>query len=445
MKLKRLTLTNFRNYSNFEIEFNKDLNVIIAPNGAGKTSILDAIAIGYSELLYEIQYKRGRRYKDEILSKLKFKYDDLQIDNQNYIAPYSKIELELDEQIIWDVIKVKNNTKEIQNLVPKYVDRYEFDSYIDDIVNNHTQLPIIIYYRVDRKEQNGYKNIFKEREIYNKSEYEALNDVFDKNINFDDIVSWFIEMQNQENYQIRKLEDFKYHLPQLATVRKVIEIMLDFDNSFKILNPRVEHYSNKFIIDREIDDGSYIEFNINQLSDGYKMVLIMAMDIAMRMEKANSSLKIPLSKHNEYEALIMIDEIDLHLHPKWQQIILTNLQKAFPKAQFIVTTHSPHIISSIEKEKLFILQNGEIANSYQPTYGKPIDELLFSIFELESLRYPKVNEKITFLAKFIYSNEYTQKDFDLYLEALEKEIGKDDIAILKLKLEKLKRDKNAKD
>jgi predicted ATP-binding protein involved in virulence len=230
--------------------------------------------------------------------------------------------------------------------------------------------------------------------------------------------------------------DFDFELPELVALKNAIEGMLP---NYK--NPRIKILKGKktidFLIDRE-ENGSVKEFQIEQLSSGYRTILAMAMDISARMSQANPHLA------NKSEAIILIDELDLHLHPKWQQTILSDLRRTFPNAQFIVTTHSPHIISSIQKEKLFKLENGEIQNHYQPTYGKPIDELLLSSFNLESLRYPKIQKKITFLENFIYSNEYNEKKFNIDLKELAEEIGRDDIAILKLKLEKLKRDKNAK-
>jgi len=135
----------------------------------------------------------------------------------------------------------------------------------------------------------------------------------------------------------------------LTAVREAIESMLP-----KFKNPRIEINPLLFMIDWEQEDGTIKKFQIEQLSDGYRTVLAMVMDISSRMAEANPQLG------NHSPAIIMIDELDLHLHPKWQQTILSDLTRTFPHAQFIVTTHSPQILSTVKKEYIFILENGSM-------------------------------------------------------------------------------------
>lgn len=96
-----------------------------------------------------------------------------------------------------------------------------------------------------------------------------------------------------------------------------------------------------------------ISRNFSSLSDGYRELLSLAADIAWRMAVLNPQLESP---YKETPGIIMIDEIELHLHPKWQSIILNCLQAVFPKVQFVVTTHSPLVIQSIEESRLRILR-----------------------------------------------------------------------------------------
>ena len=84
-------------------------------------------------------------------------------------------------------------------------------------------------------------------------------------------------------------------------------------------------------------------FIITQLSDGYKTLLGMVIDLSARMAMANPHLDEPLAA----EAIVMIDELDLHLHPQWQQRITGDLLRAFPNTQFIISTHSPYIVESV--------------------------------------------------------------------------------------------------
>ena len=292
-------------------------------------------------------------------------------------------------------------------------------------------MPLVIYYGTCRNcFDTPMRKVNFQKEFHR---FDALSNTLKGASNFTHFFQWFDAMEGVERREIQAQKDFDFQLPELKNIREAVSVIKGFQN------PRVKIRPLRFIIDKVNDDGSIQELQIEQLSAGYKATLSMIMDISARMSQANPHLG------NKSKAIILIDELDLHLHPKWQQTILSDLRRTFPNAQFIVTTHSPHIISSIHKSKLFKLADGKMENHYQSTYGKPIDELLLSSFDLESLRYPKVKNKITFLQEFIYSTTYNEKDFYIRLKEIEKDIGRDDIAILKLKLEKLKRDKNEKD
>ncbi len=424
-KLKTLKIINFRLIEELEIYFNKDVNVIIANNGAGKTTVLDAIATGLGVMV--------NKFHDG----LPFREQDLRINAQNKIENFMRIRLKSTDNLVWDISKNKSKiSSKMKALIPERYGDKEITSFTDRVIDAQDEekdfiMPLVIYYKTNRAvfdapmRKRNFKKEF--------SRFDTLDGVLKRDANFHRLFQWFDLMEDMERREQQSRRDFDYKLDELIEVRNAIESMLP---DFK--NPRIKTRPLRFMIDR-IEKGKITSLNIEQLSDGYRTVLAMIMDISARMAQANPKIG------NQSEAIILIDELDLHLHPKWQQTILSDLRRTFPNAQFIVTTHSPHIISSIQKEKLFKLENGEIQNHYQSTYGKPIDELLLSSFALESLRYPRVKEKITFLEKFIYSNEYNEKKFKIYLEELEQEIGKDDIAILKLKLEKIKRDKNAKD
>ena len=110
-----------------------------------------------------------------------------------------------------------------------------------------------------------------------------------------------------------------------------------------------------------------IELDVGQLSDGERGVLALVLDLARRLSQANPSLDDPLS---EGHAVVLIDEIDLHLHPKWQRQIIHNLTKTFPRCQFIATTHSPQVIGEVEHDRIHIMDDGEV---YSPTHSFGVD------------------------------------------------------------------------
>ena len=120
------------------------------------------------------------------------------------------------------------------------------------------------------------------------------------------------------------------------------------------------------------------ELIVNQLSDGEKCTLAMAGDLARRMAIANPAMADPL----QGEAVVLIDEIDLHLHPEWQRRIIAALTKTFPKCQFLLSTHSPPILGHLDSKSIWILQrtkSGISAKRPDDAYGQTTDRILEDI------------------------------------------------------------------
>jgi len=397
--LRKLTLTNFRGYEAFEIIFNKKLNVIVAENGAGKTSILDAIAIGYGAMLTRFPKVIGKT----------FEKNDLRIDFDNKAVPYMRVALESYSNIIWDRTQARNQTKTTKNLIPKPKGLKELNDYVDTIVDKEYkenisgyQIPLIMYYGTSRavlKSPMRKRNFKKEF-----SRFEALSGSLEANSDFTRLFQWFDAMQNEENKQLKIKRDLDYKLPILEAVRNSLNIVLP-----ELKNPRIETRPLRFVVDKFVD-GKKVEFSINQLSDGYKTVLAMVMDISARMAEANPYL----SNSNESEALIMIDEVDLHLHPRWQQNILIDLQEAFQNAQFIVTTHSPQVLTSIPNQAIQLISNSRLYAAPMGTEGAEASRVLKRVFGVD-LR-PQNNSITIKLNKYLdlvyedkWANEETLK------------------------------------
>lgn len=130
-------------------------------------------------------------------------------------------------------------------------------------------------------------------------------------------------------------------------------------------------YSNLRVSDDDppkllIDHGT-TTLSTRQLSDGERGTLAMVLDLTRRLAQANPEMSDPAA---EAEAVVLIDELDLHLHPKWQRQIVRDLCAAFPRCQFIATTHSPQIIGEVEHDRIQIIANGQV---YSPTHSFGVD------------------------------------------------------------------------
>ena len=351
-KIDKIKIKNFRLFKELEMNFNKDLNVIIADNGAGKTTILDAIATGFGAMLTRFPNIQG----------FSFKQQDLHINENNQQEPYMKIEINSIQNTFWDRVYRKNKTIKYSSYGVKEL-YYVVDSSVKkEEANESYQMPLIIYYGTNRSIFNPTteKNSLKNKSF---TRFSSLDGALTSSSTFKHFFDWFYFMQQLEQSKIIEKKDFDFKLPELIALKETINNMLP-----QCENPRMKIQRGKktveFIIDKKEIDGTIKEFNIEQLSAGYKMVLSMVMDISARMSQANSHLG------NNSEAIILIDELDLHLHPKWQQTILSDLRRTFPNAQFIVTTHSPQILTTVKKENIFILEEGTITKPFDTPYAK---------------------------------------------------------------------------
>ena len=117
------------------------------------------------------------------------------------------------------------------------------------------------------------------------------------------------------------------------------------------------------------------------LSDGIKSTLSMIADIAYRMAILNPQLLDDILE--ETSGVVLIDEIDMHLHPSWQKKIISVLKKIFPKVQFVFTTHSPSVLSNVSNKNVLILDNFEIYPLENMTYGKDIEAILHEVMRVQ--------------------------------------------------------------
>jgi predicted ATP-binding protein involved in virulence len=254
-------------------------------------------------------------------------------------------------------------------------------------------LPVIAYYGTNRaireevQRRRGFKKQF--------SRFEALTGALEPDSRFRAAFEWFNAMEDQERREKESRRDFDFRLPELQLVRNAIVRMLPVGFS----NPRTETRPLRFVIDRKMPDGETRTLRISQLSDGYRVVLGLAMDLARRMAQANSRMAQggnPVMNPLDLPAIALIDEVDLHLHPVWQQRVLADLTRTFPGTQFIVTTHSPQVLSTVKRENIRVIgPDASGATIAEPplamTYGEPSGDVLHSVMMVDPL--PPVSEK----------------------------------------------------
>lgn len=162
-------------------------------------------------------------------------------------------------------------------------------------------------------------------------------------------------------------------------------------------------------------------FNLEQLSDGEKNLIALVGDITRRLSIANPNSKEPLKG----DGIILIDEIDLHLHPSWQRLIIPKLLELFPNCQFFISTHSPQVLSHVQPSNTFLLDNTNNELSYsQPSesYGQSTNRILEDLLDVDA-RPTYIKDRLHNIFKLIQDKKL--KDAKKEINQLEKEIGED--------------------
>jgi predicted ATP-binding protein involved in virulence len=193
--------------------------------------------------------------------------------------------------------------------------------------------------------------------------FNAYKSFLDTSFGFEDFFQWFRNREDIENEYMR--DNPIYRDLQLGSVREAIYKLIP---NFQEL--RVRRSPLRMTVIKENQ-----ELLLDQLSDGEKCLLAMVGDLARRLAIANPGLSDPL----QGTGVVLIDEIELHLHPGWQYEIIPALTRTFPNCQFIVTTHSPIVLSQVKPEGIFCLEkrDGKVI-AYHPdsSYGRDSNRIL---------------------------------------------------------------------
>lgn len=409
MKIKRLEINCFRGIKNLTIDFvTTEPTVFIGINGVGKSSILDCIAILLSWLLARIKYEPrviiSTRYNETEPSKGKyFSKNDIK---NGYEETDCTIIFSIDGKDISLIGKNNNRDQDFSLNIPSIVD--DIRTKLKD--NSQLDIPLIVYYPVNRSVLNVPLRIDKN---YASQQVDAYKQALDGiQINFDSFFKWFRVIEETENEERR--DDIAYRDRQLQAVREAIYSILG--NDFDDIRVRRKPYLRMTIKkqDQELD--------IQQLSDGEKSLLALVGDLARRLAIANPSLGDPLTA----SSVVLIDEIEQHLHPAWQREVIPKLTKTFPNCQFIITTHSPQVVSQIKPNSVYILEkidDNVVLKNPSSSFGRDSNRILEDLMKVPE-RPQEIKEKLMELFRLIDSGNLEEAR-KLRLEIAE-EIGTDE-------------------
>ncbi len=380
MKVKRLKMTDFRGIGDLTLEFDAgEPTVLLGVNGVGKSSILDCLAILLSWFMVRIVFDPETR-KDFRKSRIRFgnnlltgfQQEDL-VDERDFSEQdikngakltRSEITLSLDSQeVSLSLTKTLEKGSEEANSDLEDLERVTYGIREKWKTNAGANIPLAVYYPVSR----GFRDSELSLEIEESPAIKGA-DAYDEAlqgiaINFKSFFQWFRSCEDLENEDRRDNPAFRDG--KLEAVRNAISSLLP-----GFSNLRVRRSPLRMTVSKEGE-----ELIINQLSDGEKCLLAMVGDLARRLAIANPGLSEPL----QGSAVVLIDEIELHLHPKWQREIIPALTRTFPNCQFIITTHSPQVVSHVRPEGVYLLEKtpeGIVAKRPESSFGRDSNRIL---------------------------------------------------------------------
>lgn len=479
MDIKKLTLNNLGRFENLEVDFaptesnQSNVTVFIGNNGAGKTSILNALATSLSWFVARLRTEKGNGTTIDELNI---------IDNASAagISLYLSDDIKMDSEISfslyqWTLVKVRKGRKseKSSNLsqLSKLVDNYR--QKLTD--NDSASLPLIAYYPVERSvldiplkirskhnfdQIDGYDSAlnqgvdfrrffewFREREdIENEEQSRRVELFFDNDLNVFDKMKVMLGDYANDSYkreqdnievvkgngvesigmsvqdvldkiEILKNSKYRYQDKQLNAVRNAIKaFMPDLSNIRVQRKPRLHMAVDK--------DGRSL--NVLQLSQGEKSLMALVGDIARRLAMMNPDLDDPLLG----DGIILIDEVDMHLHPSWQRNLVPRFTATFPNCQIILSTHSPLVISDQKGILVYLLSDGEIG-ALPPLYGADVNTVLLEAMDTD-VRNPDVNDKLNDLLDAIHDSDIDNAK--ALIQELERELPAGNMELAKARL-----------
>ena len=395
MKIKSIRLRDFKGLDDLKLSFDGKSTVIFGINGAGKSSILRGIALVYANILSKLT---GTKKLAE------FTEDDISHGKSSAFVEVVFLFPQGDEMTCTvtvgkDGVK-KQRVTGLKELVAAFSQRYldTGESDTDRAVQGEDEqknMPVFAHYGVNRLVLDVPVKV-SDRDHFTK--LGAFEKAIESKIDFRSLFRWFRNQEDIENQKkVRSHPQYEDH--SLAAVRTAMLSMLE---GFEDI-----HIDRHPLAMKVRKDGQYLK--ISQLSDGEKCTIALFGDLARRMALAGPSLASPLNG----QGVVLIDELDLHMHTSWQRKVMNVLRETFPDVQFIITTHSPQILGETDDAcgLYYMIRDAQKVElrSYRSFIGWDANVLLEEVMGTPSVHY-RIKELLAEMYGFIDSGDFDRAE-----------------------------------
>ncbi|PNA04558.1 MULTISPECIES: AAA family ATPase [Pseudomonas] len=433
MEINKFFIENIGRFAELEIQLAptnahpSNVTVLVGNNGAGKTTLLKSLATSLSWFIARIRNEKGNgnHISDEDI-RMGTNGSIVLIQIADTSHPRTKLPNADSEAslFIWGLVRVRRGRK--ANLHSSLLEASLLaDHYRNQLTTNErASLPLVAYYPVER---SVLEIPLKIKTKHTFDQLDGYDNALNRGVDFRRFFEWFREREDSENetgisdsalaeisekfgpnsevWQTLSKLKASSRDRQLTAVRSAIAaFMPGFTNLRVQRKPRLHMAIDK--------DG--VTLNVAQLSQGEKSMMALVGDIARRLAMMNQSLDNPL--HGD--GIVLIDEVDLHLHPKWQRSLIRQLSETFPNCQFVLTTHSPLVISDAKDVLVYVLNDGEL-HEHNGLYGLDANQVLLEVMDTD-IRNSDVQKRLNALLERLQDGdlETAQKLFAELAEEL---------------------------
>ena len=422
MNIKSITVQNFRGFENKTFEFDSKMNVVLGDNTTGKTTLLHAVQIALGAYLQAMTlipggkaYRRNFKQTDQVKKRSELSKSFLPDVNKpqiSIVTDFYRATFNHDTgsingnniEVSW--YRNSNNisrrsASELMNAVSEMEDarRRADDTRINSI------FALMLSFGAARLDKN-YKGAEKTKARETR-EAKAYKCALDEQVDFKSAFNWLYRYDKNLN----KSKEFE------GTIDAFLEAMGKAIPALKIIEIDTKNEEFNAEIQMTKDPAPHW-LTYDMMSDGFKAMINIVAEIAYRCIELNGFLGRNAVKQTP--GVVLIDELDLYLHPHWQQHVLADLQKAFPKFQFIVTTHSPFIVQSVDTNNIIVLDTSYIGSESPSNRG--IEEIAAAAMGMEGMlrseKYRKKQELADKYYKLVKEGKAGQKEIEIVRDEL---------------------------
>jgi predicted ATP-binding protein involved in virulence len=414
MRIDRLNVHNFKNFDDLTVDFIGGVNLFVGSNGSGKTSILEAINVALGGFFGSQEQKLQRPISfDEI--KI---VDGKRVLDTTVTASSALIEGSWSRTLRRDT--KANDTKGIRP-ASEYGKQY-FEKF--ELSDDQTDTPLIAFYSTQR--------LFNDSSASTHQKYDAANgrrngylQSLKPNAIKGVLDEWLGNaVTRRATLQIKAIDGIDLILENVeSAVRQTLIYFLNLPENFSLKIYQDPDFNNQLFVNYDNEHNLPISY----YSDGFRNLLYLVIDLVWRATQLNPWLSLAHLSDQVF-GVVTIDEIDLHLHPKWQAKAIGILQRLFPNVQFFITTHSPTVVANFENGRLFVINQNQVTQPVAHFFGKQIDDVLRDILGAPDRHIP-TQRKIEALFRSI--DNKLPNEYEPLLGELTELLGEEDADIVK--------------